>query len=178
MKTMKPEEVNGWDGRLVDVRNLDEFAYEHLEQATCVPLGRLLSEAGQWDRSERLALTSKSGKRATEGARQLEEVGFTDVFVVEGGLNACKKAGAKIIFGQKRLPLQQQVMVVAGVILLIGLVLARWNPWFLLIDGFVAVGLIVGGLTGICPMASVLAKMPWNAVSSGSSCSTGLGCTK
>ncbi len=60
-------------------------------------------------------------------------------------------------------------MMVAGCLLLIGLILARVNPWFILIDWFVACGLVFGGATGYCPMAKLLGKLPWNAVSGPSS---------
>ena len=171
MNKLKPEELDGCGGRLVDVRNLDEFAHEHLEAAQCVPLGKLLSEAGPWERGERIVLTCKSGRRATEGAMQLEQAGFTDVCVVEGGLEGCKRAGLKVVSVTKRIPLQQQVMIVVGCILLVGLVLSLRNPWFLLIDWFVALGLIVGGLTGVCLMATVLSHMPWNKVPMSTCCS-------
>ena len=52
-----------------------------------------------------------------------------------------------------------------GCLLLAGLVLARINPWFILIDWFVSLGLVLGGATGYCPMAMLLGKMPWNRVS-------------
>jgi hypothetical protein len=56
------------------------------------------------------------------------------------------------------------------------------SPWFLAAIGAVAAGLLFSGLTGICALATVLSRMPWNraplaraarpcATSGGSCCS-------
>jgi hypothetical protein len=36
------------------------------------------------------------------------------------------------------------------------------SHWFFALSGFVGAGLIFAGVTGICGMAMLLAKMPWN----------------
>jgi hypothetical protein len=36
------------------------------------------------------------------------------------------------------------------------------SPWFLVAIGAVAAGLLFAGLTGICALATMLSKMPWN----------------
>lgn len=157
--------VRSWKGRIIDVRGYDEFAAERLAGAECVPLDRILSAASQWDPGERLLLMCKSGMRSGKAAEQLAQVGFKNLVTLEGGIEACKAAGVEIVRGRQAIPIFRQVMVVAGLMLLAGLALAHFNLWFLLIDAFVAVGLIVGGLTGFCPMAKLLAVMPWNAPS-------------
>jgi hypothetical protein len=45
-------------------------------------------------------------------------------------------------------------------------------PAFIILSGFVGLGLIVAGATDFCPMAILLAKMPWNQSSRGVSCCT------
>jgi hypothetical protein len=55
------------------------------------------------------------------------------------------------------------------------------SPWFLVAIGAVAAGLLFAGLTGICALATMLSKMPWNRapLAAGSapvtSCTTGGG---
>lgn len=171
MDKLTAVDVKSWKGRIIDVRGYDEFAAERLTGAECVPLDRILSVASQWDPNERLLLMCKSGMRSGKAAEQLTQVGFKNLVTLEGGIEACKAAGVEIVRGRQAIPIFRQVMIAAGAILLIGLALAHFNLWFLLIDAFVAVGLIVGGWTGFCPMAKLLAVMPWNAPSSGSSTS-------
>lgn len=61
------------------------------------------------------------------------------------------------------LPVMRQVQLVAGTLALAGLVGgALLAPALHLLSGLVGVGLIVAGLTGRCPMARLLAAMPWN----------------
>jgi len=166
MEKLAAVNVMNWTGRIIDVRGYDEFAAERLAKAECVPLDRILSAASQWDPSERLLLMCKSGMRSGKAAEQLAQVGFKNLLTLEGGIEACEAAGIEIVRSRQPIPIFRQVMVAAGAILLIGLALAHFSPWFLLIDAFVAVGLVVAGLTGFCPMAKLLAVMPWNAPSS------------
>ena len=173
MVTLKPKQVSEWTGRIIDVRNPDEFAGERLPRAECVPLGTLADSASRWDRAEPLLVICKSGVRARQAVGQLEAAGFTSVCAVEGGLDACKREGVNVIVDRKRIPLYRQVMIVAGLLLLAGLGLSFVHPAFLLIDVFVAAGLTFAGFSGFCPMARLLEKMPWNSVS----CHTGASCS-
>lgn len=61
------------------------------------------------------------------------------------------------------LPVMRQVQLAAGTLALAGLVGgALLAPALHLLSGLVGAGLIVAGLTGACPMARLLAVMPWN----------------
>lgn len=170
--TLKPKQVGEWSGRIVDVRNPDEFAGERLAKAECVPLSFLMASASKWDRNESLLVMCKSGMRSQQAVQQLEAAGFARVAMLDGGLDACKREGVEVIVDRKRIPLYRQVMIVAGVILLAGLGLSLVHPAFLLLDVMVAAGLTFAGITGICPMARLLEKMPWNALP----CCSGKGC--
>lgn len=163
MKRIKAEQVMACPGRLIDVRGMDEFAGQRLTRAECVPLDRLAAMASGWDRDECLILMCRSGVRSAQAVETLERMGFTNLAMLEGGIEACKKAGVEVIREARRIPIYRQVMIGAGILLLIGLVLARQvDPWFILIDWFVALGLLMGGATGYCPMARLLEKLPWN----------------
>lgn len=174
MVMLKPRQVSDWTGRIIDVREPDEFAGERLPKAECVPLGSLMASVCGWDRSQPLLVICKSGMRARKAVEQLEAAGFASVSTVEGGLDACKRDGVNVIIDRKRIPLYRQVMIGAGLLLLTGLALSSYvHPAFILLDWFVAAGLTVAGATGYCPMAKVLEKMPWNAAPCcrGNSCS-------
>lgn len=50
-----------------------------------------------------------------------------------------------------------------GAVVLIGVALAYFvNIAFLIIPAIIGTGLLVSGFTGVCPMAYVVGKMPWN----------------
>jgi Protein of unknown function (DUF2892) len=62
-----------------------------------------------------------------------------------------------------RWSLERQVRFGAGLLMLCGLTLAlAVTPYWLLLSAFVGLGLTFAGLTDICPMAILLAKLPWN----------------
>lgn len=150
-------------GRLVDVRTQAEFAAERLPGSECVPLDRLTAEATKWDRAEPLILVCAAGVRSREAMNRLAAMGFSNLAMVEGGLKACKAAGLDVIVERKTIPIIRQVMLVAGTLVLLGLLLAHWlSPYFVLLAALVGVGMVFAGATGICPMVCVLERMPWN----------------
>jgi rhodanese-related sulfurtransferase len=162
MITISPEQLSETEGRLIDVRNPDEFASGRLSRAECIPLGRLASEASNWKRDDKLLVMCKSGIRSVQAAQQLEALGFAEVINVGGGIEACRRSGLDIVRDRKTIPIFRQVMIWAGFMLVLGLALAALNPWFLGITWFVSGGLVFAGVTGYCPMAKVLEHMPWN----------------
>jgi rhodanese-related sulfurtransferase len=67
-----------------------------------------------------------------------------------------KKAGAPI-------ELMRQVMIAAGVLVLAGVILGTGvDPRFYALSAFVGAGLTFSGVTGMCAMANILRRMPWN----------------
>jgi rhodanese-related sulfurtransferase len=162
MKTTAADRISEWKGRIVDVRSLNEFAAERLPGAECVPLSTLPGAAQSWNRDEPLLVMCKSGMRSRQGYDQLVAAGFTDVTMLTGGIEACKRAGVDVIVVRKTIPIIRQVLIIAGLLLLGGLVLSAWNPGFLLVTWFVTAGLLLAGFTGYCPMAKLLELMPWN----------------
>jgi hypothetical protein len=107
-------------------------------------------------------LICHSGQRAKEAAEKLESVGFTRIAAVDGGTKACVSAGLPLVRGSRRLPIQRQVLIGAGIVLLSGLALSFVQTGFIAITWFAASMLVVAGLTGFCPMAKILAAAPWN----------------
>ena len=81
-----------------------------------------------------------------------------------GGINAWKSFGLPTIEDRKQpLPIMRQVQIVAGTLILTGVVLGyTTDSRLFLLSGFVGAGLLFAGLSGLCGMASLLLKMPWN----------------
>lgn len=172
MRTITAEQIKDFKGRIIDVRNPNEFGGERLARAECVPLPMLPNETRQWDRAEPLLLMCKSGMRSKQAYDDLAAAGFSNLTMLAGGIEACKKAGIDVICIRKTIPIMRQVMIAAGLLLLIGLSLGLLQPAFYLIDWFVACGLLFAGITGVCFMARLLEMMPWNRTPSPLSCSS------
>jgi rhodanese-related sulfurtransferase len=73
---------------VLDVRDPAEFAEAHRPGSRNAPGGQLIQGTDQWIavRGARIALLDDDGVRARMAAAWLRQMGFRDVFVVEGGL--------------------------------------------------------------------------------------------
>lgn len=62
-----------------------------------------------------------------------------------------------------QIPVLRQAFVVAGTLVILGMVLAYIvHPYFLGLPILVGGGLLFSGLVGICPMVAFLNMLPWN----------------
>lgn len=161
---------------LIDVRTPLEFQEVHVDIARNVPLDQLnpsaLMAVRNGSAQEPLYVICKSGSRGRQACEQFHQAGFTNVFNVEGGTEACVQAGLPVVRGKKVMSLERQVRIAAGSIVLVGVILG-WlvHPAFYGLSAFVGAGLVFAGITDTCGMGLLLAKMPWNQCkSAGSNC--------
>jgi len=149
---------------LIDIRESDEFAREHIPGAHHVPLSGFSPKDFPGDRGKIAIFHCASGARTASAAPQILSSGFAEVYMLEQGLTGWKKAGQITIVNRKMpISIQRQVQITAGTMVLIGVVLGfAVSPWFFLLSGLVGAGLTFAGLSGTCAMASLLAVMPWN----------------
>ena len=154
---------------LIDVRTPAEYAGIHVPEARLLPLDTLdcaavLAEHNRTKNSAPIYILCHSGVRAKKAAERFAAVGFDDCAVVEGGTQAWAEAGFPVERGERSvLPLDRQLQMTIGSMVLAGVVLHFvLNPAWIWLSGFAGCGLIFAGLTGICPMRMVIAKMPWN----------------
>ena len=105
-----------------------------------------------------------SGNRTGVNCQRLADRIAGPAYVLDGGLDAWKKAGLPTRIDAKApLELMRQVQIAAGSLILLGVVLGyAVGSAFFLLSGFVGAGLILAGVTGFCGMARLLDKMPWN----------------
>ena len=151
---------------LVDIREADEHAREKIAGAQPLPLSKL-DEAGlAVHGGDPVLFHCKSGARTLANAPRLAaKVGEScRVYIVEGGLDAWKKAGLPVITDRRQpLELMRQVQIAAGGLAFIGTLLGLLvSPWFFGVPLFVGAGLMNAGVTGFCGMARLLLHMPWN----------------
>jgi len=166
-KAISPRELGerlGRDGgfRLIDVRHYDEFAAVRVRGAECVPLPQLLRRASEWDPSDCLAVICQKDPRSREAVGRLVDAGFTDVCFVEGGTLGCVDEGLPAVRGRRILPLQRQVQIIVGTMILAGLAAGLVYPPLVALAWFGSAGLAMAGITGFCPLARLVARAPWN----------------
>ena len=147
---------------LVDIREPEEFAGKHIEGARLEPLSVLPFLAPDPDRERPAIFYCHSGRRTKDNVRALAGRGFAITYLVEGGLEGWEKAGLPIVRRVVPLPMPRQIQVVAGCLVFIFSLLSFGIPTFTWLTLFVGAGLIFAGYTGICLMARLLARMPWN----------------
>jgi rhodanese-related sulfurtransferase len=146
---------------LVDVRGPDEHARERIPDATNHPLDRLTT----LDERDRIAIFHcRSGQRTAAHAAKLAAATTCEAYIVEGGIEAWKKAGLPIARDRSQpIEVQRQVQIAAGSLVLLGVVLGQIaSPAFYAVSAFVGAGLTFAGISGSCGMARLLALMPWN----------------
>lgn len=150
--------------KVFDVREPAEFAAEYLPGSENLPLSILDREASKFPKAGPVYLICRSGVRSKKAAESLEKLGFENISVIEGGLEACKACAAGVQTGSVKVwSLERQVRFSAGLLVLLGVLLgAGVHPGFFVLSGFVGAGLVFAAVTDTCAMAMLLARMPWN----------------
>ena len=149
---------------LIDIRESDEFAREHVPGAQHVPLSVFNLADFEGDRGKIAIFHCASGARTAEAAPHILGTAFAEVYQLDQGLSGWKKAGLRTVVN-RRMPIsiQRQVQITAGTLILLGVILGfAVSPWFFALSAFVGAGLTFAGISGTCAMASLLAVMPWN----------------
>lgn len=148
----------------VNVCTPAEYAEQHIEGVRNVPLDTLPDHIGEFAGKKQVYVHCRSGKRAAKALETLAKQGVTaELINVSGGLLAWDEAGLPTRALTNRLPIMRQVLLVAGVLILLGVTLGYFvHAAFLGLAFFVGAGLSFAGATGWCGMSKVLAVMPWN----------------
>lgn len=169
IKTVDTTTLKRWlasgEAVVIDVREPAEHGAEKIPGATLLPLGSINREALPKAEGKKLVIHCRSGKRSANACEKLlAEDPNLELYNLEGGISAWGAAGHEVASsGKFFLPLDRQVQLAIGLMLIAGSVLGYLFSlaWFLL-TGFIGAGLAVAGLTGFCGLARVMAKMPWN----------------
>ena len=157
---------------LIDVRTPAEYGEVHVKFARNVPLDRLDPAALLRGRrpGEPLYVICRAGTRGHQACQKLLAAGCVEVVNVEGGTLACVDAGLPVVRGKKAMSLERQVRIAAGLLIVLGAVLA-WlvHPAWIALCAVTGAGLAYAGLTDSCAMGMAMARMPWNRVRPGAS---------
>lgn len=149
------------DSVILDVREYPEFVEAHLPGSRLVPLGELRRRPELAGEGEVLILCG-TGRRATEAAELLARRGGLEPVVVQGGIDAWRRAGYPVRTEKGPISLERQVRIAAGALVLAGLLLDLVLPGARFLSYFVGAGLVFSGVTNTCTMGLLIAKLPWN----------------
>ena len=167
---VSPQTLREWmaqhqDLAVIDVRSAAEFQSLHIKGSYNVPLN-LLSEHTEDLVSrlgERVVLVCHSGVRAEQARQRLATVGLESAYVLESGASGFADAGGDVVRGASRWDLERQVRLVAGSLVLAGLVGGKFvSPKLRTVAGIIGTGLTFSAATNTCAMGKALSAMPWN----------------
>jgi rhodanese-related sulfurtransferase len=147
--------------KLIDIRDPDEHAREHIPGAANVPVAAIdCLDTGDGT----VVFHCRSGARTQANAARLAAAAGAPCYMIEGGIDAWRRAGLDVAADRRQpLELMRQVQLAAGGLVLLGVALGFLvDPGFFALSAFVGAGLMMAGATGWCGLASLLRWMPWN----------------
>ncbi|MGA2635335.1 MAG: rhodanese-like domain-containing protein [Terracidiphilus sp.] len=163
IETWKEWQAAGSRAQLVDVRSATEFATAHLPGAINIPLEQIELRTADLEVNTPVVLVCQGGTRARLASALLANSG-RDLVVLEGGTGAWLRAGNPAVRSTaSRWALERQVRLIAGLLVVTGVLLAVvTSHWWLIVPAFVGSGLVFAGCSGLCPLGEMLARLPWN----------------
>lgn len=167
---LEPETLRQWmaqheDLVVIDVRSAAEFESLHIRGSYNVPLPLLSEHTADLAArlGERVVLVCQSGVRAEQARQKLSTAGVDTAYVLTGGAPGFANAGGDVVRGAQRWDLERQVRMVAGSLVLTGLVGGKFvSPKLRTLAGVIGTGLTFSAATNSCAMGKALSAMPWN----------------
>lgn len=97
------QKINREKAVVVDVRAADEFVPSHIKGAKNIALDSLEAQlpGAVKNKSNPVILVCASGIRAQKAASIAQKLGYTNVYVLSGGLGAWKTASLPLVSGAK-----------------------------------------------------------------------------
>ena len=81
---------NGEDFQIIDVRETSEYEQINIG-AHLIPLGEVIARNHEIEREKKVVIHCRSGARSTKAIRQLEEIGFDNLYNLKGGILAIEQ---------------------------------------------------------------------------------------
>jgi rhodanese-related sulfurtransferase len=91
VQELKQKMDNNEDFQLIDVRETFEYETSNLNGEN-IPLGGILIEADKIATDKPVIVQCRSGKRSAAAVMQLEQLGFTNLYNLKGGMLAWQEA--------------------------------------------------------------------------------------
>lgn len=149
---------------LLDVRSAAEYEAAHIPGSIRVSLDELQDEADTVATllPDHAVVLCRSGARADQACRALAATGRDDLRSLDGGLQAWERAGLAVTRGRERWDLERQVRLVAGGLVVTGVLASLAWPPALVLAGGIGAGLTFAAVSNTCAMGMLLAKLPYN----------------
>lgn len=149
---------------VIDVRTTREFAAAHIPGSHNVPLDMVREHRDELRHhlDDDVVLVCRGGARAEQAAAVLAAAGLSKLRVLDGGILAWQAADGPVRHGRKHWELERQVRLVAGSIVVAGVVGSVVFPPLKWVAGAIGTGLTVAALSNTCAMGMLLAKLPYN----------------
>lgn len=168
---LNPKKLFKWleekEAILIDVREPAEYRSESIKDSCNIPLSQVtINDASLKElKDKKLVIHCLSGKRSMMACEKLKNEGIEcDIWNLEGGILNWKNNNLPVISSTKKvLPLDRQVQLTIGLMIVSGLVLSYIvsSNW-LILPLMAGLGLINAAVTGWCGLAKLISKMPWN----------------
>lgn len=96
--------INREDAHVVDVREAEEFAAGHLPDAINIPVAKLADRIAELEKfkDKPLIVCCASGMRSGKACGELQKLGFTRLYNLDGGIDAWAQAGQPVKKGTRR----------------------------------------------------------------------------
>lgn len=149
---------------ILDIREPNEYAREHIANSKNIPLSQLSITNLEPFKDKIVLVHCRSGNRTKQAKEALSKLPFRELICLSGGLDQWKRCGLETIHNKKApLELMRQVQIIVGLFLILGTVLSYViSPYFILVNLFFSAGLLFAGLTGWCGLAKCLMRLPYN----------------
>ncbi|RRO13960.1 DUF2892 domain-containing protein [Saccharopolyspora rhizosphaerae] len=153
--------------RLIDVRAPGEFASSHIPGSYNVPLDLLREHRDELtaQHGDPVVLVCASGGRAEQARTLLENAGLDRLSVLRGGITGWQQQGGELNQGRGTWAMERQVRLVAGLLVLTGVVASTAYDPLKWVAGFVGAGLTFAAVSNTCAMSRVLGLLPHNRTS-------------
>lgn len=91
--------INRSNAVVIDLRSADDFAKGHLPSARHIEFGELEAKVAQIgkNKSNPVLLVCQTGQQSHKAQRLVQEAGFAEVHVLDGGVNAWQQAGMPVV---------------------------------------------------------------------------------
>lgn len=88
--------INSRNPQVVDLRNAEDFAKGSLPNARNIPAAKVAERVGELKKDKPVILVCATGTSAGRTAALLRSQGYSDVYVLGGGLAAWREAGLPV----------------------------------------------------------------------------------
>ena len=173
--TISPQQLHeakrrGQYAPVLDVRSVAEYRAGHIPGAQVIPIDLLSADAVAEEfkrpslgREETLYISCHTGPRALQAAERLQQAGYANLTLVEGGTQRWEQLGLPVERCAGALSLERQVQIAIGTLLVLKVLLGfSVHDLFFALTAMIGIGLIVAGTTRWCGMARLISRMPWN----------------